>query len=36
MKSIKFLIDDYQKNPEEYFHYGKSEFINMIKKINAG
>jgi len=35
-KSIDFLIDDYQKNPEEYYHYGKGEFINMIKKIHAG
>lgn len=35
-KSIEFVIDDYQKNSEEYFHHGKSEFINMIKKIHAG
>ena len=35
-KLLEFLIDDYQKNPEEYFHYGKHEFITMIKKIHAG
>ena len=34
-KSIEFVIDDYQKNSEEYFHHGKGEFINMIKKIHA-
>ena len=35
-KSIKFLIDDYHKNYEEYHHYGNNEFITMIKKIHAG
>jgi hypothetical protein len=33
-KSIEFVIDDYQKNSEEYFHHGKGEFINMIKAMS--
>ena len=35
IKLLEFLIDDYPKNSEEYFHYGKNEFINMIKKIHT-